>query len=106
MEIPHSATDLISFFSIIFLSFHLGLIVAVQHICAAHPTRGQTGEQPEVDLADILQTLYELRIQILWNFILLQSNFYSNDPIRTQCHGSWAVLECAKLWLDEVIIFP
>ena len=42
-----------------------------------------------------------------WNFVK-NIFFHSNYPIRSQtytCHDSWAVVTCAKLWPDLIIIF-
>ena len=53
----------------------------------------------------ISQWVYELIIQISWKFLFLF--FYSNDPIKSHfctCHDSWAVMACAKLWLDWIFI--
>ena len=48
----------------------------------------------------------ELKIEILWK--LFHCNSYINDTIRSQfctCHSSLAVVLCAKLWPDWIIIF-
>ena len=50
----------------------------------------------------------------LWTFnknlmkMIFYSNFSNKDPIMSQfctCHDSWAVMACAKLWHDLMIIF-
>ena len=49
--------------------------------------------------------IYELIIEILWKFSRFNYNF--NDQIRLQfctCHDSIAVLACAKLWPDLMIL--
>ena len=49
----------------------------------------------------VTQTVYELVIVILWKI----HDF--SDPARSQictCHDSWAVVACAKLWPDWIII--
>ena len=44
-----------------------------------------------------------------WNLVKMKfSHFNSNDQIRSQfctCHDSWAVVACAKLWPDLIVIF-
>ena len=50
-------------------------------------------------------SIYDLVIEILWKFFLLW--FYSYHLIRSQfctCHGSWAVMTCANLLSDLMII--
>ena len=52
-----------------------------------------------------VQTVYHLIIENLWKFYCYLD---FNHPIRPQfctCHDSWAVMTCAKLWLDLIIIF-
>ena len=50
--------------------------------------------------------VYELIIEILWKSLFLL--IVSDDLIRLQictCHDSWAVMTCAKLWPDQIILF-
>ena len=53
----------------------------------------------------ISQTVYKLTTEILWT--LFCSGFHLNGPVRSAfctCHDSWAVVICAKLWPDMIII--
>ena len=54
----------------------------------------------------ISQTVHELIIEVLWKLVCPNNPF--NHPIRSQictCYDSLAVVTCAKLWSDLIIIF-
>ena len=53
------------------------------------------------------QTIYELITEISCKKFFC-FNHDSHNPVRSQictCHDSWAVVACAKLWPDLIIIF-
>ena len=58
------------------------------------------------DQGSLSPIVYELIMEILKIFFSFNPD--SDDPVRSQictCHDSWAVVTCAKLWSDHMIIF-